>query len=107
MDTGIRRGLCTSLAGSLLLGVIVVASCSLPAAASPTPTYSVAQTIDVGTSPRVVAVDPNTGTVYVANSSSPGTVSVISEATDTVTDTITVGNYPDAVAVDPNTAPST
>ena len=35
--------------------------------------------------------------------STPGTVSVISEATDTVTDTITVGSNPLGVAVDPNT----
>jgi YVTN family beta-propeller protein len=49
-----------------------------------------------------VAVDPNTGTVFVANSLKK-TVSVISEATETVTKTIAVGNYPEAVAVDPNT----
>ncbi len=52
---------------------------------------TVTNTIPVGTSPEGVAVDPGTGNVYVVNSSSHGTVSVISEATDTVTNTVAVG----------------
>jgi YVTN family beta-propeller protein len=103
MRTGLRRHLRASLAGSLLFGTTVIASVfvgSLPASASPA--YAVAKTITVGSGPVGVAVDPNTGTVFVANSLKK-TVSVISEATETVTKTIAVGNYPEAVAVDPNT----
>jgi DNA-binding beta-propeller fold protein YncE len=109
MRTGLRRHLRTALAGSLLFGATVVAFVfvgSLPASASPA--YAVTKTIAVGMEPWGVAVDPNTGTVYVAdyNSGNKGTVSVISEATDTVTKTIlgVGGKYgPKAVAVDPNT----
>ncbi len=67
---------------------------SVPASGSPTYTPAVTNTVPVGTSPHDVAVDPDTGTVYVANNDNPGTVSVISEATDTVTKTITVASYP-------------
>ena len=67
---------------------------------------TVTNTITVGRAPEGLAVDPDTGTVYVANSSagtSTGTVSVISEASGTVTDTISVGAEPEGVAVDPDT----
>ncbi len=58
------------------------------------------KTIPVGTDPTSVAVDPVTATVYVANAGSPGTVSVISEATGTVVATVTLGGSPAGVAVD-------
>jgi len=63
---------------------------------------TVAATIDVGTQPNGVAVDPAAGTVYVTNSTA-NTVSVIDAATSTVTATIDVpvGSIPDTVAVDP------
>jgi YVTN family beta-propeller protein len=65
-------------------------------------TSTVTATIGVGTYPDGVAVDPATGTVYVANGGD-GTVSVIDAATSTVTATIGVGSGPDGVAVDPAT----
>jgi YVTN family beta-propeller protein len=67
-------------------------------AAAATPT----QTITVGSAPWGVAVDPDTGMVYVSNYNSD-TVSVIKEATSTVTATIPVGPAPEAVAVNPTT----
>jgi YVTN family beta-propeller protein len=57
---------------------------------------AVTATIPVGNNPRGVAVDPITGTVYVANFSD-NTVSAISEATGKVTATIPVGTDPFAV----------
>jgi YVTN family beta-propeller protein len=71
-------------------------------------TGSVITTIPLSGSPEAVAVDPNSGTVFVAGYSS-GTVSVISEATDTVTATIQIPPQagtppgPMAVAVDSGT----
>ena len=63
---------------------------------------STVPTISVGSRPSGVAVDPATGTVYVANSSG-NTVSVIDASTNTVTATISVGQGPSGVAVDPAT----
>ena len=110
MDLRRGRSSCAraALAGSLLFGVTLVAfaSWSLPAPASPTYTPAVTDTIAVGSDPYGVAVDQDTGTVYVANKSygyAQGTVSVISEATDTVTHTVTVGEDPFGVAVDQDT----
>jgi len=56
--------------------------------------------IPVGTNPQAIAVNPNTGKVYVANAGS-GTVSVISGSS--VTATITVGSNPQDIAVNPVT----
>jgi len=56
--------------------------------------------IPVGTNPQAIAVNPNTGKVYVANAGS-GTVSVISGSS--VTATITVGSNPQDIAVNPST----
>ena len=55
-----------------------------------------------GQLPAGVAVDPATGTAFVANYRGD-TVSVIDEATDAVTATIGVGCMPHGVAVDPDT----
>jgi YVTN family beta-propeller protein len=62
--------------------------------------YAVTATIGVGAGPAGVAVDPNNGTVYVANNSG-NSVSAISETTNAVTATIPVGPAPVGVAVDP------
>jgi len=56
--------------------------------------------IPVGTNPQAIAVNPNTGKVYVANAGS-GTVSVLSGSS--VTATITVGSNPQDIAVNPST----
>jgi YVTN family beta-propeller protein len=77
------------------LPVTVIAAAAAPASAAGG--YTVTATIAVGNLPSVVAVDPTTGTVYVANSGD-NTVSVIDEATDTVTATIGTGDGPDGVA---------
>jgi YVTN family beta-propeller protein len=63
-------------------------------------TGAVTSTIDVGTGPDGVAVDPTAHLVYVANGGA-NTVSVIDETTGAVTSTIAVGSGPSAVAVDP------
>jgi YVTN family beta-propeller protein len=69
-------------------------------------TNAVTATIDVGKDPQYMAVDPNTGDVYVANlgdlPNGNGTVSVIDESTNTVTATIDIAD-PYGVAVDPAT----
>ena len=54
----------------------------------------------VGQDPQGIAVNPVTGTVYVANFDS-GTVSLISATANRVTSTMTVGKGPAGVAVDP------
>jgi YVTN family beta-propeller protein len=61
----------------------------------------VTATITVGTDPYGVAVNPVTGTVYIANGS--GTVSVMSGRTGTVTATIPVTGHPQGIAVNPLT----
>jgi YVTN family beta-propeller protein len=62
----------------------------------------VVATLNVGTQPRAVGVNPTTNRVYVVNSSS-NSVSVIDGSTDTVVATVPVGSLPWAVAVNPNT----
>jgi YVTN family beta-propeller protein len=62
----------------------------------------VTATIPVGTNPIEVAANTAARTVYVSNQTS-STVSVISEASNTVTATIPVGNTPEGVAVDGGT----
>jgi YVTN family beta-propeller protein len=63
-------------------------------------TGTVTATIDVGSGPDAVAVDPTAHTAYVTNGGN-ATVSVIDETTGTVTATIDVGSDPSGVAVDP------
>ena len=64
-------------------------------------TYSVGQTIGVGSSPLTAAITPNGLEVYVSNFGS-NSVSVISTTTDTVVATVAVGSGPDALAVSPD-----
>jgi DNA-binding beta-propeller fold protein YncE len=59
-------------------------------------------TVSIGDQPEDVAVDSATGTAYVTNSTD-GTVSLYSEAEQTVVATETVGSEPAGVAVDPTT----
>jgi len=69
------------------------------------PLATVIASIPVGSSPSGVAVTPDGGKVYVTNTGtgeSPGTVSVISTATDTVIATIGVGFGPTGIAVTPD-----
>jgi YVTN family beta-propeller protein len=68
--------------------------------ASATVGYTVTGTIEVGTGPDGVAVDPTSHTTYVTDIDDDS-VSVIDEATKTVTATITVGGGPLTVAADP------
>jgi len=58
-----------------------------------------AKTIKVGKAPTALAIDPATGTVYVANEGS-GTISVIGETTNRVVATITVAGAPTGIALD-------
>ena len=54
--------------------------------------------MNVGNNPWGVAVTPDGTKVYVANSGSDNTVSVIDTATNTVTATVTVGITPMGIA---------
>src|SRR5439155_22402456 len=63
---------------------------------------TVALTIKAGNSPSGVAVNPNTGRIYVANHGD-GTISVIDSATKTVVGTITVGDISAELVVNPIT----
>jgi YVTN family beta-propeller protein len=85
------------LGAALVVSMVGVAPAS---AASGTPTNTVTSTIDVGSAPSGVAVNPAGTLAYVANDGS-GTVSVVDTSTNTVTSTINVGSDPDGVAVNP------
>src|ERR1700726_663108 len=77
-----------AVAAAAALSPAVCAATAVPASAAGG--YRVTATIEVGTTPGGVAVDPATHTVYVTNINDD-TVSVIDEATNTVTATIAVG----------------
>jgi serine/threonine-protein kinase len=86
------------LAGAAVTAALPLAVCAVaapPAAAAGG--YTVTATIDVGTGPDGVAVDPAARTAYVANFS--GTVSVIDTAAGKVIATVPVGSDPLGVAV--------
>jgi YVTN family beta-propeller protein len=57
-------------------------------------------TIPVGSKPNRIIADVATHLVYLTNSTSPGTVTVINGATDTVVAVIPVGNNPTGIAAD-------
>jgi len=63
-----------------------------------TATNTVVTNISVGNNPRRLAVDPTGTSVYVPQSSSSGTVTVISTATNVVTGTISTGAGSIAIA---------
>lgn len=53
--------------------------------------------------PSAIAYDSGTGGIFVANPgqyNAPGTVSVISDKTDTIVSNVTVGNCPNALTYD-------
>jgi YVTN family beta-propeller protein len=66
-----------------------------------TATNTVIATVNVGSSPQDVAVNPLDNRVYVANNGS-GSVSVINPAANNSVSTITVGGSPQSVAVSPD-----
>ena len=87
-----------ALVAAAVLALTVGAAAEQPASA--TGGYTVTGTIEVGTGPDGVAVDPTSHTTYVTDIDDDS-VSVIDEATKTVTATITVGGGPLTVAADP------
>jgi YVTN family beta-propeller protein len=89
-----------AVVAAAVLALTVGAAAEQPASA--TGGYTVTATIEVGTGPDGVAVDPTSHTAYVTNVDDDA-VSVIDEATNTVTATITVGGGPLTVAADPTT----
>jgi YVTN family beta-propeller protein len=58
--------------------------------------------VPLGSEPVSVAVDTNTGAVYVANAGD-GTVSVLDGATDAIVATVPIGSHPYSIAADPAT----
>ena len=89
-----------AMAAAAALPLAVGVAAAVPASAAGG--YAVTATINVGTGPDGVAVDPATHTAYVTNVDDD-TASVIDETTNTVTATVGVGGGPLTVAVDPTT----
>lgn len=98
--------------GRLYAGMLMRTLLALDPLPGPAAAFRVAR-IAIGVGPHQVAVDPSTGTVYVANASGH-TVSVVDGRTDRVTATVPVGapsvayfstdnSGPGAIAVDPTT----
>ncbi len=73
----------------------------IPALVVPASPQTVTGTVDTGTNPGSLAVNPVTNIVYVANEGS-GDVTVVDGATNNTT-TIPLGGVPDVVAVNPST----
>jgi YVTN family beta-propeller protein len=94
------RGFTVAVTGLIFLAVasIEAGTASAAVTAPAAPTYAVTATIPVGHQPASVAVNPQTGRVYVANGSD-NTVSVVTTADDTVTATVPVGGVPYSIAV--------
>lgn len=84
----------------MFLAVVGIEAGVTPAvvAAPAAPAYAVTATIPVGHQPAFVAVNPQTGRVYVANDSD-NTVSVVTTADNMVTATVPVGGVPFSIAV--------
>ena len=85
---------------------------ALVATALPAAAQTLIATVPIGINPSQVAGNTTTNTIYVANScgtdpacgrNSPGTVTVIDGATNTVTATVTVGLFPLFLVVNPVT----
>lgn len=64
-------------------------------------TNTVTATVDVGSGPKAITVNPDGTKVYVANSDD-NTISVIGTNTDTVIATVPVGYNPAGIAVTPD-----
>jgi YVTN family beta-propeller protein len=84
-----------------VIGWILALLALVPGVSAHAATYSVGQTIGVGSSPLTASITPNGLEVYVSNFGS-NTVSVISTATDTIVATLAVGPGPDALAISPD-----
>jgi YVTN family beta-propeller protein len=59
--------------------------------------------IQAGTNPSYIGADPTNSKVYVSNTNSEGTVTVIDGSTNTAVTTLTVGSWPRGIAVNPAT----
>ena len=66
-----------------------------------TSTYEVTKTINVGSSPRSIAISPDGATAYVTNTGDD-TLSIINTSDNTVNTTVKVGKGPQSVAVTPD-----
>lgn len=100
MRTHVRPPL--SLATFALGGGLLLAALVPTAAHAATWTYEVSSTVNVGTSPFGVAVNPVTNTIYVPNAGDD-TVSVIDGITGSLLSTIGVGDAPGSAAVNSST----
>jgi YVTN family beta-propeller protein len=89
-----------AVVAAAMLALTVGAAARPPASAADS--YTVTGTIEVGTGPDGVAVDPTSHTAYVTDIDDDA-LSVVDEATKSVTATITVGGGPLTVAADPTT----
>jgi YVTN family beta-propeller protein len=59
--------------------------------------------VNVGTSPTNISVNPTTKYAYVSNQESPGTITVINTQNNQVVATVPVGDYPGKAVVNPAT----
>jgi YVTN family beta-propeller protein len=89
-----------AVVAAAMLALTVGAAARQPASAADS--YTVTGTIEVGTGPDGVAVDPTSHTAFVTDIDDDA-LSVIDEATKSVTATIIVGGGPLTVAADPTT----
>lgn len=90
-------------AGLILLTTAAIGSGAASAAAAPpAPSYAVAATIPVGNQPTAIAVNPQTGKVYVGNSGD-GSVSIVTTSDNAVAATVPVTGRPLAIATNPVT----
>jgi YVTN family beta-propeller protein len=87
---------------TLALAALAVWVGTLPSARAKTPVNRIVASIPVGTTPWGVVVSPDSSTVYVANDGTPGTVSVIHAATNTVKFVISTDDNPTGLAISPN-----
>src|SRR3989442_10811946 len=86
-----------AMAALLLLATMVLPLAFLaPSGGHAQPTIA---TVPVGSNPSSIAFDSSKGQVFVANYND-STVSVISDATNTIVATVTVGRFPRGVAYD-------
>ena len=87
---------------TLALAALVVWVGALPSARAKKPVNRIVASVPVGTAPWGVVVSPDSSTVYVANLGTPGTISVIHAATNTVKFVISTDLYPTGLAISPD-----